>query len=224
MTEPPRHPPQTRREKAAARKHQILEAALDLFANQGFSATTTKQIAERVGVTEGLIFHYFPSKADLLRAVTRQRSTIMGEVQALLADADEKPAAEVLQSIVMGWVGVIHRQANLVTTLLVESQSNPELALAFRDVMAETIGSMAAYLDARVEAGELRADLSTHTSAMMFFSSLMMFFLANRQLTGADWTRSATAFTSSMLDTWFHGARRQDATGKDHQQPQAASE
>lgn len=211
MTKPAQEPHQTRREKAEARRQQILDAALDLFARQGFSATTTKQIAERVGVTEGLIFHYYPSKSDLLRALTRQRSTIMGEVQALLAGVDNKPAAEVLQNIVLGWVDVIHRQANLVTMLLVESQSNPELALAFRDVMAETIGAMTAYLDARVKAGELRGDLRTHTSAMMFFSSLMMFFLANRQLTGADWTRSATAFTSSMLDTWFQGAIRPGA-------------
>lgn len=223
MTRPPQDPPQTRRAKAEERRQQILEAALDLFAHQGYSATTTKQIAERVGVTEGLIFHYFPSKADLLRTVTRQRSTIMGEVQALLADADDKPASEVLQSIVLGWVDVIHRQANLVTMLLVESQSNQELALAFRDVMAETIGAMTAYLDARVRAGELRADLSTHTSAMMFFSSLMMFFLANRRSTGADWSRSATAFTSSMLDTWFHGARRQDPIDLAHQ-PRKASD
>lgn len=211
MTKPVQDPHQTRTEKAEARRKQILDAALDLFAHQGFSATTTKQIAERVGVTEGLIFHYFPSKTDLLRALTRQRSTIMGEVQALLAGVDDKPAAEVLQSIVLGWVDVIHRQANLVTMLLVESQTNPELALAFRDVMAETIGAMTAYLDARVKAGELRVDLQTQTSAMMFFSSLMMFFLANRQLTGADWTRSATAFTSSMLDTWFQGARQPGA-------------
>ncbi len=213
------HPPRTRRDKAAARRQQILEAALDLFANQGFSATTTKQIAERVGVTEGLIFHYFPSKAELLRALTRQRSTIMGEVQALLAEADGKPASQVLQSIVLGWADVIHRQSNLVSMLLAESQSNDELANAFRDVMGETIGAMAEYLEGRVRAGELRADLSTETSALMFFSSLMMFFLANRQLEESAWSRGAAAFTASLLDTWFHGARAPEHPAPTHRPP-----
>lgn len=204
--------PKTRREKAEARSQQILDAALRLFAENGFAATTTKQIAQEVGVTEGLIFHYYPSKADLLRAITKQRRTFMGEVKALLEDADDRPATAVLQGIVFGWVEVIHRQADLVTMLLVESQSNEEVATAFRGVMAETIGAMVGYLGSRMAAGELRHDLSPRTSAMMFFSSLMMFFLANRQLEGPAWTASATAFTTELLDTWFRGALADPAT------------
>lgn len=206
MPTPTHDPPLTRRDKAEARRQQILDVALDLFARQGYSATTTKQIAQSIGVAEGLIFHYFPNKEELLRALTRQRRTIMGEVKALLTDVDDKPAREVLQTIVVGWVDVIHRQANLVTMLLVESQSNPDLAQAFTDVMGETIGAMTHYLESRVRAGELRADLPTQTSAMMFFSSLLMFFLTNRHLNDDAWSRAATAFTTSMLDTWFQGA------------------
>lgn len=206
MPTPAAKPPQTRRDKAEARRQQILDVALDLFARQGYSATTTKQIAQSIGVAEGLIFHYFPNKEQLLLALTRQRQTIMGEVQALLTDVEDKPAREVLQTIVVGWVDVIHRQASLVIMLLVESQSNPELAQAFADVMGETIGAMAHYLESRVRAGELRADLHTQTSAMMFFSSLLMFFLANRHLKDHDWSQAASAFTAAMLDTWFKGA------------------
>ena len=41
------------------RKQAILEAAVDLFAENGFSATPTSAIAKRANVAEGLIFHYF---------------------------------------------------------------------------------------------------------------------------------------------------------------------
>ena len=93
-----------------------------------------------------------------------------------------------------------------MTMLLVESQSNDELGQAFRGVVGDLVEATARYLRARVEAGELREDLPTNTSAMLFFSSLMMFFLANRHLEPDVWRRQATRFTSEMLDTWFRGA------------------
>ncbi|MGZ3639196.1 MAG: TetR/AcrR family transcriptional regulator, partial [Ktedonobacterales bacterium] len=50
------------------RREQILEAALDVFAEEGLNGATTKEIAARAGVTHGLIYFYFPSKDDLFNA------------------------------------------------------------------------------------------------------------------------------------------------------------
>ena len=70
---PTDRPPTSRQRMAAARREQILETALELFAAQGFDATSTRQIAKAVGVAEGLIFHYFPTKASLLTAILEDR-------------------------------------------------------------------------------------------------------------------------------------------------------
>ncbi len=51
------------------KKQNILQAALDLFAAKGFSATTTAEIARRAGVSEGLIFRHFRNKRGLLDAL-----------------------------------------------------------------------------------------------------------------------------------------------------------
>src|SRR5262245_3168783 len=61
--------PTLRQQQAAARRAQIVETALRLFARQGFDGTSTRQIAQEAGIAEGLIFHYFPTKAQLLTAV-----------------------------------------------------------------------------------------------------------------------------------------------------------
>lgn len=196
----------SRSEQAEARRQQIVEAALNLFAQHGFAATSTKRIAGEVGVTEGLIFHYFPTKAALLHEVASQRSTFTSEVQELLAAAVDRPATEVLQGIVLGWVEVMQRQADLVTMLITESQTNEDVGEAFRSVITATVGAMAEYLASRVRAGELRADLPVRASAMMFFSSLMFFFLSNRDRGADGWRQRATVFTREMLDTWFKGA------------------
>ena len=54
----------------ADRKQQIVESCLDLFANRGFAGTTSKQMAKASGVSEALIYKYFPTKADIYQSVT----------------------------------------------------------------------------------------------------------------------------------------------------------
>ncbi len=54
------------------RRQHILEAGLQVFAEQGFEAATTKEIAERAEVNQGLIYFYFKNKADLFLAVLDQ--------------------------------------------------------------------------------------------------------------------------------------------------------
>ncbi|NUF98882.1 TetR/AcrR family transcriptional regulator [Lactobacillus mellis] len=48
-------------------KKKVLAAALELFSNKGFHATTTAKIAQLAGVSEGTIYKYFPSKNELLK-------------------------------------------------------------------------------------------------------------------------------------------------------------
>jgi AcrR family transcriptional regulator len=50
----------------SARRQQILEAALEVFAERGFKGTSIDAVAERAGLTRQGVLHYFPSKKRLL--------------------------------------------------------------------------------------------------------------------------------------------------------------
>lgn len=52
-----------------SKKDDILQAALTLFANEGFSATSTSKVAKAAGVSEGLIFRHYKNKNGLLEAI-----------------------------------------------------------------------------------------------------------------------------------------------------------
>lgn len=54
-----------REEQREKRKREILEAGLDLFIRKGYASTKISDIAERVGMSIGLLFHYFKSKEQL---------------------------------------------------------------------------------------------------------------------------------------------------------------
>jgi AcrR family transcriptional regulator len=60
-------PPPTK--KKTAKQESILQAAMEMFAEKGFDATATSEIAERAGVAEGTIFRHFKSKKELLHAI-----------------------------------------------------------------------------------------------------------------------------------------------------------
>lgn len=54
------------------KKAQILDVALELFANDGYNATSTNKIAKKAGVSEGLIFKHFGNKKGLLEALMEE--------------------------------------------------------------------------------------------------------------------------------------------------------
>lgn len=74
------------------RKAAIIQAALPLFARQGFTATTTKQLARAAGVSEPLLYKHFPSKEDLYGAI----QDYTARTTPLLCDVELEPCAATL--------------------------------------------------------------------------------------------------------------------------------
>lgn len=56
-----------REEKSERSRRAVLEAALRLFASQGYRATTMREIADRAGVSTGNVYHHFPDKETIFR-------------------------------------------------------------------------------------------------------------------------------------------------------------
>jgi AcrR family transcriptional regulator len=63
----------SRRLDREARRRQILAAALSCFAERGFSGTTTRELARRVGITEAALYRYYPSKESLYAAMIDEK-------------------------------------------------------------------------------------------------------------------------------------------------------
>ncbi|MFK7984830.1 MAG: TetR/AcrR family transcriptional regulator [Sandaracinaceae bacterium] len=68
----------------------IESAAADLFVAQGYAATSTRQIADAIGITAGALYNHYPSKAELFAAVVRS-------YQTRLAVAPDNPLPELLR-------------------------------------------------------------------------------------------------------------------------------
>lgn len=92
------------REKSRAR---ILRTALKLFAKHGYEGTSVAKIAERAGISQGLLYNYFRGKEDVLEAIFEQS---MADVQEsfLLAEAGGPPSQRIEQ-LVHGAFAIVRR-------------------------------------------------------------------------------------------------------------------
>jgi len=81
--------------KAPQRREQLIQVATRLFAEMGYEATTTKDIAKKAGVTEPILYRQFESKQDLFVAIVRNVSDqTLKHWQEIIADSDD-PAERV---------------------------------------------------------------------------------------------------------------------------------
>lgn len=205
-----------RQQQGVARRRQIIDVAVQLFGQQGFDGTTTRQIAEAAGITEGLVFHYFPTKADLLTAVLENGHSFIQELRAILTSAEHRSAPEVLTEIATGWLNTLRHEDAITRVLFGAAQFHPQVAVALQELMYEGRQRLSMYLRSRVEAGELREDLPVETSAHMFFASLIIFFISYRALPESEWQHRVPTFAHEQLDAWLYGAyRRNDETNKE---------
>lgn len=72
-TTPTARPPRGPYAKTAARRQEILDTALEVFAQQGFRGGSLREIADRVSLSQAGVLHHFDSKEALLAAVLEQR-------------------------------------------------------------------------------------------------------------------------------------------------------
>jgi AcrR family transcriptional regulator len=82
--------------KTAARRREILEAGMEVFATNGFRNGSIREVAERVGISQAGLLHHFASKNLLLAGVLELRD----EHSAELARLDEERGLKTIQAMV----------------------------------------------------------------------------------------------------------------------------
>jgi AcrR family transcriptional regulator len=163
------------------RREQIIEAALRVFAQKGFVRATNKEIAQEAGITPGLIYHYFESKEDLLRAAIAEHSPLR-LIHALPAETLDEPPEPFLRFLAQQLLLILEDEhfVRLMRVFLPEVIYHPELTSFNLPAMHEVAGFLEHYLIAKMESGELRRiDASL---AVQVFGGSLMAFVIRRQL------------------------------------------
>jgi len=144
-----------RGQQAEQRRTQLIDTALALFSQRGVEATRVSDIAESAGVAQGLLYHYFSSKDELLAAII-ERHGPLPLLREALATPPDRPTRETLLQLVTRLHDMIQERRTFARLAVREIIWRPEtlsMGLAIREQALDMLGR---YLRSRVEAGELR--------------------------------------------------------------------
>lgn len=149
-------------------RQRLFEAAVELIAEQGFSATTVDDIAERAGVAKGTVYYNFPSKTALFEDLLRHGVGLLtADFRAAVAG---KPPGAAVSALVRAQLEYIQRYRSFAQLLLSEMwRTNREWQQTLKLLREEAIGVIADVLQSGVDSGEFAADLDVRLSSSALF-------------------------------------------------------
>lgn len=149
-----------RRRRKEQRPQEILQAALECFAANGFEGTRLDDVARRAGITKGTIYVYFANKEQLFAATLREKTDPVFAHLAGLMDRPAGPAIEILRdhlSFVANQMIQDPCGRDLMRILLGEGHRFPSLVDAwYADVMRPALAMVARIVEYGVARGEFR--------------------------------------------------------------------
>jgi TetR/AcrR family transcriptional regulator, fatty acid metabolism regulator protein len=154
------------------KRRLILNAAVRVFARQGFHACRVSDIADEAGVAYGLVYHYFASKDEVLDTLFIERWNVMLE---LIRDVDAQPlpVREKLGAIASFIIDSYHHDPDLMKVIIVEVT---RAANSFGDTHIGTIreaydliGGMIAKAQAE---GVFKPEIEARFAAMAFYGAI----------------------------------------------------
>ncbi|WP_319458888.1 TetR/AcrR family transcriptional regulator [Micromonospora sp. RTP1Z1] len=149
-------------------RQRLFVAAVELIAEQGFSATTVDDIAARAGVAKGTVYYNFESKAVLFEELLRHGIGLLtADFRAAVAGL---PPREALAALVRAELEYIRRYRAFAQLLLSEMwRTNREWQQTLRLLRGEAIEVIAETVRAGVASGDLPADLDVRTASSALF-------------------------------------------------------
>ncbi len=175
----------------AARREQILEAAMACFAARGFQATSIADIIEASGMSAGAVYRYYASKGDLIEAIVHR---VLGQTAARFDELLDHSAATDPAEAVRVAVGTIQEIGSTgpveVTRLAVQAWGEALHNDQVHDLVREAYTTIRAYFEEVARrasaAGTLPADADPRKVATALLSLVVGFMLQSATLGDVD--------------------------------------
>ena len=159
----------TQSDAKAARRTQILEAALGVFAERGYHGTRVEDIAAAAGVSKGTIYLYFESRDAILRAAfDRFIEEVDGAVEQAMGS--DRPPLDKLRALVRRVLERMEAQETLSRVLVdfwaagLHDRSQP--TIDFKPIYARWRRQLTALLEEAAARGDLAPDVPEHAATM----------------------------------------------------------
>ena len=158
--------------QAVDKRRVILDAAVRVFARQGFHTCRVSDIADEAGVAYGLVYHYFQSKDEVLDTLFLERWNVMLEAIAE-TDAQAIPAREKLHAIASFIIESYRHDPDLMKVIIVEvTRAANSFGAVHLAKISEAYGQISGIVEQAQQRGEFRDSVSAEFAAMAFYGAI----------------------------------------------------
>jgi TetR/AcrR family transcriptional regulator, fatty acid metabolism regulator protein len=156
----------------AEKRRQILDAAVRVFARQGFHATRVSDIADEAGVAYGLVYHYFRSKEEVLNELFVERWSLL-LVAIEEADSTGGSPREKLAAVAAFIVDSYRHDPELMKVIIVEvTRAANSFGRTHLPEIRRAYESIAKIVEDGQAAGVFRADVAPMFASMSFYGAI----------------------------------------------------
>ena len=216
-TETPNEIDRLQEQLISARRNQILDAAVKVFAEKGFHKATIRDVAKAAGVADGTIYNYFENKPALMLGIlNRLNQTERREDD--IAQATDLGVRDFTRAYMKQRFAVIgDEQYTVLRVLLSEMLVNKELRTLYMDQIVEPTFALAEkYYQSWVEQGSVKphdVPLVLRAISGMAFGMLILRFLGDPQLE-SRWDELPDLMTAIVLDGVSRGGQDESGGGE----------
>jgi AcrR family transcriptional regulator len=192
-----------RNQQKSVTEVRILEAAVQLFARQGFSGTSTREIAQLADVNETTLFRYCRTKKELFWAALEARLSpikLSRELQAALGSDDDP--ADVLPKFFQFLVELICGQPELMRLLYVSALELPGSDEIYRKHLGGIFDSLSSYLTRAATRGSITG-VDPYIATLAFVGTVISHSSLYRLFVGRELPFASTIEASSAYSTFW---------------------
>jgi TetR/AcrR family transcriptional regulator, fatty acid metabolism regulator protein len=162
----------TRAKAVPDRRRAILDAAVRVFARQGFHACRVSDIADEAGVAYGLLYHYFPSKDEVLNTLFLERWGVMLEMIREV-DREPKPVREKLGAIASFIVDSYRHDPDMMKVIIVEvTRAANSFGQTHLGQIREAYRLIGEIVTKAQREGIFKAEIDAEFAAMTFYGAI----------------------------------------------------
>lgn len=205
----------SREQQAQLRRQQLIDAALQQFAQKGYDGASIRSIARAAGVTEALVYHYFRNKEHLFEEVLKARS-FAPILRRILDEAEDTHPALVLRRALQEFLNLMRDNAAMARMFIIEFTRHPVCARYFRAMAEDNTANLTRYLQEQQRRGTLRPDVDAEAVASMLLGMAFALFFTWGQAPDREWQPRRDRFLNQGLPVilrgmWTHPEELQEA-------------
>ncbi|MEM6460808.1 MAG: TetR/AcrR family transcriptional regulator [Pseudomonadota bacterium] len=196
------------RRRAQDRPDEVLDAALKMFARNGFAATKVEDIAREAGLSKGAIYRYFDSKEDVFESLVNRAIAPLANRTLELAETSQEDPEKLVRAVMSVLAAKLDDSDALALPLIVLQEAGrfPELAALYRrQVVDKAITALELIVRRGVESGQFR-QVDPHLAIRNLMGPMLAHFIL-MQIFEVDRDNPVPAqdFLRSHLDILMHG-------------------